>query len=147
MKIKKDEKKLKKFQPQVKGKHPEFSFEEVKKELIKSLELSDLEKSDDIIDSVRDMEMIDLQAIQPQLQTSEVSGVTREAVELRDAENDRFKETYRYDLKKWDSRVDALRNNTHKQRAKILKFCYEEMEDKLEREPDFETTLYRNPEL
>ena len=60
---KKDEKKLKKFHPLVKGKSPEYSFEDVKKELIKSLELSDMEKADDIIDSVRSMVMLDLNII------------------------------------------------------------------------------------
>ena len=68
---KRDEKKMKKFHPQVKGKHPEYSFDEVKKELVKSLELTDLEKADDIIDSIRNMTMLDLDAVRPQLQVSQ----------------------------------------------------------------------------
>ena len=46
---KKDEKKLLKFHPLLKGKHPENSFDDVKKQLVLSMEMSDLEKADDII--------------------------------------------------------------------------------------------------
>ena len=42
---KKDEKKLKKFHPLIKGKFPEDSFEDVVKELVKTLELLDLDVS------------------------------------------------------------------------------------------------------
>ena len=138
---KKDEKsKLKKFHPLVKGKLPEYSFEEVNRELLKSLELSDLEKADDIIDSVRDLSLLDLDVLRPVL---EVSTATLRAD--RDIENERFKEAYKYDLKKWDQRVDALANNKRKLHAKILKFCSETMEEKLERDPEFEGILYRDP--
>ena len=136
----KDEKKLKKFHPQIKGKHPEYSFDEVKKELIKSMELTDLEKADDIIDSIRNMTMLNLDAVRPQLQVSQAA--TRAE---READNEGFKEEYRYEMKKWDQRVDALANNRRKTHAKILKFCTEAMEQKLEREADFETTIYRDP--
>ena len=137
---KKDDKKLKKFHPLIKGKLPEFSFEDVKKELIKSLELTDMEKSDDIIDSVRNMSLLDLAPLRPVLATS--NAATRAE---REAENEVFKENHRYDMKKWDQRVDALANNKRKLHAKTLKFCSEPMEEKLERDPTFETTLYRDP--
>ena len=130
---KKDEKKLKKFHPQLKGKLPEFSYTEVKKELIKSMESSDLEKADDIIDSVRNEVMLDLDAIEPTMQVS--AAATRAE---REAEQEAFKEEYRNKMKKWDARVDALANNKRKLHAKILKFCSEAMEEKLERDPDFD---------
>ena len=137
---KKDEKKIKKFHPQVKGKHPEYSFDEVKKELVKSLELTDLDKADDIINLIRGMTMLDLEAVRPQLQVS--AAATRAQ---QDVENEQFKENWKYDMKKWDQRVDALANNKRKAHAKILKFCSDVMEQKLEREVDYETTLYRDP--
>ena len=110
---KKDFKK-KQFHPQMKGKLPEFSYEEVKKELVKSLELSDMEKSDDIIESVRNETMLDLDAIEPVLQQS-VAATRAE----REAENDAFKEEWKYKMKKWDSHVKALANNKRKVHAKI----------------------------
>ena len=67
---KKDDKKLLKFHPFVKGKHPENSFDEVKKELVLSLEASDLEKADDIINCVRNMVLLDLNQLRPVLQFS-----------------------------------------------------------------------------
>lgn len=140
---KKDDKKLKKFHPLSRGKTPEFSFEEVKKELIKALELSTLEKADDIIGSVRNMKMIDLDSIKPVQAVSQLTGDANKAA--MDAENDRFRETFRYDIKKWDARVEALANNKRKLHAKILKFCSESMEEKLERESDFEADLYDDP--
>ena len=63
----------------------------------------------------------------------------------RETENERNKEAYKYDMKKWDQRVDALANNKRKLHAKTLKFCSDAMEEKLERDPDFEGILYRNP--
>lgn len=137
---KKDERKLKKFHPQIRGKYPEHSFEEVKKELIKSMEATDLEKADDILDSIRDMQLVDLAIIEPELEVS--TAVTRAE---REEENERFREEHRIKTKRWESRVDALANNKRKLHAKILKFCSEQMEDKLEREPDFDEELYRNP--
>ena len=137
---KRDEKKFKKFHPQVKGKHPEYSFDEVKKELVKSLELTDLEKADDIIDTIRDMTMLDLDAVRPQLQVSQAGTRAQQ-----DIENLQYKEDWKYDMKKWDQRVDALANNKRKAHAKILKFCTTTMEQKLEREPDFEDALYQDP--
>ena len=131
---------MKKFHPQVKGKHPEYSFDEVKKELVKSLELTDLEKADDIIDSIRNMTMLNLDAVRPQIQVSQAATRAQQ-----DIENEQFKEDYKYDMKKWDQRVDALANNKRKAHAKILKFCTATMEQKLEREPDFEDDLYRDP--
>ena len=93
-----------KFHPLVKGKHPENSFDEVKKELVLSLEASDLEKADDIIDCVHNkMVLLDLDQLRPVLQFSQA---TTRAQEER--ENEAFKETFRYDMKKWDARVDAL---------------------------------------
>ena len=137
---KKDDKKLLKFHPLVKGKHPENSFDEVKKELVLSLEASDLEKADDIIDCVRNMVLLDLDQLRPVLQFSQA---TTRAQEER--ENETFKETYRYDMKKWDARVDALLNNKRKLHAKIIKFCSETMKFKLQQESDYEAALYDNP--
>jgi len=156
---KKDEKKLKRFHPQVKGKTPEFSFEEVKKELVKALELASLEKANDIIESVREMELLDLEAVKPVLQveteapqttsTSGTRGVTTAAAtaekERVTIANERHKENYQYELKKWDYRVDAMANNKRKLHAKILKFCSEAMEEKLERDSEFDTVLYKDP--
>ena len=131
---------MKKFHPMIKGKSPENSFEEVKKELVKALELASLEKADDIIDSVRDMKKVDLDAIKPTLKVS-----SKKDDEKKEVENAIYKEEYRYEMKKWDSRVDALANNQRKLHAKILKFCSEPMEEKLEGESNIETTLYKDP--
>ena len=132
--------KKKQFHPQMKGKLPEHSFDEVKKELVTALELSDMEKSDDIIDSIRNMVMLDLDAIRPQQQQS-VAATRAE----REAENETFRDEWKYEIKKWDSRVDALANNKRKVHAKTIRFCTEEMKAKLERETDYETILFRNP--
>lgn len=80
---------FKKFHPLTKGKHPEYSLDEVKEELVLSLELSDIEKADDIVNAVCDMMMLDLTAEQPTLQ---VSQATTRAQEER--ENDAFKMIY-----------------------------------------------------
>ena len=124
----------------MKGKLPEYSFEDVHKELVKSLELADLDKADDIIDSVRTLTSLDLDAVRPVLEVSQAA--TRAEQET---ENERNKEAYKYNMKKWDQRVDALANNKRKLHAKTLKFCSDTMEEKLERDPDFEGILYRNP--
>ena len=125
---KKDEKKkLKKFHPMMKGKSPEFSFEEVKKELVKTLELMDLDKADDIIDSVRDMTMINLASLEPNLAHTE--GTTCEAREHSARENEK---KYDAERKVWQYRKDALADNKRKLHGKILKFCSEDMTDKLE---------------
>ena len=137
---KKDEKKLKKFCPQTRGKTNEYSFEDVKKELVKALESTTLDKAEDIIDSVRKMDLIDLNSIRPVLTLSQEQD---EAV--REAENERIRDTHKYDMKKWDSRVEALANNKRKLHAKVLKFCNEAMEEKLERESDFDKLLYDDP--
>ena len=137
---KKDDKKLLKFHPLVKGKHPENSFDEVKKELVLSLEASDLEKADDIINCVRNMVLLDLDQLRPVLSFSQATTRAQE-----DRENEALKETYRYDMKKWDARVDALRNNKRKLHAKIIKFCTETMKFKLQQESDYEATLYDDP--
>ena len=137
---KKDEKKNKKFHPLQKGKHPDSSFEDVKEELVLSLELSDLDKAEDIIDSTRDVKMIDLEAVKPVLQVSTAATRAQE-----ERENDAFKETYRYEMKRWDSRVDALANNKRKLHAKILKFCSESMKFKLQQDSEYDTVLYRDP--
>ena len=126
---KKDEKKLKKFHPQVRGKYPEFSFDEVKKELVKAMESIDMDKADDIIDSIRNMQLLDLESIEPVLELR-TDGM-RVAV---DAENEKKKEEHRIKVKRWETRVDALANNKRKLHAKTLKFCTKEMEDKLEQE-------------
>ena len=133
-------KKYKKFHPLTKGKSPEHSFDDVKKELVKTLELSDMDKADDIIDSVRNMTLLDLDALRPNL----VPSVAATRAE-REREDVILTEAHRYDMKKWDSRVDHFANNKRKVHAKVLKFCTETMEEKLEREPDFDTTLYRDP--
>ena len=137
---KKDDKKIKKFSPQARGRTPKYSFEEVKKELVKALEATTLDKADDIIDSVRDMSLIDLQAIRPVLSLS-----TNPDDLTRENENESIKDTHKYDMRKWEARVDALANNKRKLHAKILKFCNEAMEEKLERESDFDTDLYDDP--
>ena len=139
---KKTDEKKKKFHPQSRGKAPEFSFEEVKKELVKALESSTLEKAEDIIDSVRSMELVDLESEEP---VQEISGLANEVD--RAAEQEIMKERWRYQMKKWDARVDALANNKRKLHAKILKFCSEGMEEKLERETDFDKELYDDPIL
>ena len=135
-----DKSKLKKFHPQIRGRYPEFSFDEVKKELIKSMEAIDLEKADDILDSIRDMQLMDLAVLEPTLTMS--TATTRAE---REEENERIREEHRIQTKRWESRVDAMANNKRKLHAKIFKFCTKEMVDKLDREPDIETTLYRNP--
>ena len=114
----------------MKGKLPEYSFEDVHKELVKSLELADLDKADDIIDSVRTLTSLDLDAVRPVLEVSQAA--TRAEQET---ENERNKEAYKYNMKKWDQRVDALANNKRKLHAKTLKFCSDTMEEKLKQDP------------
>ena len=97
---KKDEKKWKKFHPQVRGKYPEFSFDEVKKELVKSMEAIDMDKADDIIDSIRNMELLDLEAIKPELELR--TDGTRGQMEV---ENEKIKEEHRINVKRWETRV------------------------------------------
>ena len=133
------EKKLKKFSPMVKGKAPEFSFDEVKKELVKALELTSMEKADDVINSVRNMQLVDLDGERPKLKVSTLEG------DAAEVEKEQFKEDYKYDMKKWDRRVDALDDNKRKLHAKILKFCSESMEEKLNRESDIDTVLHDDP--
>ena len=78
---KKDEKKLKQFHPQTRGKAPDYSFEEVKKELVKALEASSLEKADNIINSVRRMELLDLNTQMPTMQVSQLQDEQARAME------------------------------------------------------------------
>jgi len=120
----------------VKGKHPEYSFDEVLEELVKSMEQLELSKADDIINSIYDMEYVDLDAEGPELEVS-VEPLRAD----RDAENKQFKEVYKRAMKKWDSRVEALSNNKHKLRSKVLEFCTDTMEQKLKQVPNWDNEL------
>ena len=130
----------KRFHPLVKGKHPEYSFDEVLEELVKSMEQLELSKADDIINSIYDMEYVDLDAEEPELEIS-VEPLRAD----RDAENKQFKEVYKRAMKKWDSRVEALSNNKHKLRSEMLEFCTETMEQKLKQVPNWDNELRRDP--
>ena len=132
--------KLKKFHPLIKGITPEHSFEDVKKELVKNLELMTLEKADDIIESVRDMQLLDVEALKPNMKISQLTVAAD-----KEAEKDNFREEYKHENKTWERRLDAMKNNKHKLHAKVLKYCSKEMEQKLERESDYETVLYKDP--
>ena len=83
-----------------------------------SLEASDLQKADDIINCVRNMVLLDLDQLRLILSFSQATTRAQE-----DRENKALKETYCYNMKKWDAQVDALRNNKRKLHAKIIKFA------------------------
>ena len=104
------------------------------------MEQLELSKADDIINSIYDMEYVDLDAEEPELEVS-VEPLRAE----RDAENERFKEAYKRAMKKWDSRVEALSNNKHKLRSKVLEFCTDTMEQKLKQVPNWDNELRRDP--
>jgi hypothetical protein len=86
------------------------------------------------------MVLLDLDQLRPVLGFSEATTRVQE-----ERENKALKETYRYDMKKWDSRVDALQNNKRKLHVKVIKFCTETMKFKLQQESDYKATLYNDP--
>ena len=135
----KKEQKDKKFHPLSRGKTPEYSFEDVKKSLIIKMSAMKMDYIDDMIVSVRDMQLLDLKTKEPTLAYR--SG-TDEAI-LR--ANEEARARYAADRKDWKARSVAFDNNKRYLYGKIMGMCTEYMMDKLEREADYDSTLFNDP--
>ena len=59
--------KQKKFHPLSRGKTPDYSFEEVKKALIDKMSTMKMDYIDDMITSVRDMSLVEIDTLEPTL--------------------------------------------------------------------------------
>ena len=59
--------KEKKFHPLTRGKTPDYSFEEVKKSLIIKMSTMKMEHINDIIESVTELKLMDIEAVKPEL--------------------------------------------------------------------------------
>ena len=132
--------KEKKFHPLTRGKAPEYSFEDVKKTLIVKMSTMKMDHIDDMITSVKDMELFDIGAEEPSLELlAEGDNADFERI------NEERRLTYSSDRKDYRARKLAFENNKRYVYGIIMKMCTEFMTDKLEREHDFETTLFNNP--
>src|SRR6056300_1999418 len=88
------------------GKTPEYSFEEVKKSLLIKLATVKMDHIDDMIQSVKKMELFDIDGEEPTLQL-----VTDPNVPDRDVRNQEMRADYTVDRKEWRARKIAFENN------------------------------------
>ena len=135
-----EKKKEKKFHPLTRGKIPECSFQEVKKELILKISNTKMDYVDDMIASVMDMNLFDLETVKPTLKL-----ITDDKDPDKDEKNEQAKADYAADRKDHRYRKVAFDNNKRKLHGTIITLCTEYMKDKLGREIDWETDLFDNP--
>src|SRR5210317_1130087 len=132
--------KEKKLHPLTRGKTPEYSFEEVKKSLLIKLATMKMDHIDDMIQSVKKMELFDIDGEEPTLQL-----LTDPNIPDRDARNQEIRADYTVDRKEWRARKIAFENNKRYVYGKVMAMCTEYMIDKLEREADFDNKLFDDP--
>ena len=130
-------KKDKKFHPLKHGKSPDYSFDEVKRQLVDSTSTKKMDYIDDILSSVRSMVLFDVESLRPTLEMAD-----DEDPVVREEENSRLRTEYSINSKRWSSRETAFRDNKRTMYGIIMNTCTEEMKEKLQREADFDTTLY-----
>src|SRR6056300_1475608 len=132
--------KEKKFHPLTRGKTPEYSFEEVKKSLLIKLATMKMDHIDDMIQSVKKMELFDIDGEEPTLQL-----LTDPNIPDRDTRNQEIRADYTVDRKEWRARKIAFENNKRYVYGKVMAMCPKYMIDKLEREADFDNKLFDDP--
>ncbi|MEM7375827.1 MAG: hypothetical protein AAF587_44975, partial [Bacteroidota bacterium] len=128
-----------KFHPLIKGKSPEYSFDEVLEKLVMTASTKKMDQSDDVIDSVRLMTPFDIDLLVPVEEEAEEDDETD-----RIREQERLRDEYWREKKKWDRRKENYNDNRRTMYGIILGMCTEAMKEKLRRESDFQTTLYED---
>ena len=132
--------KEKKFHPLTRGKTPEYSFEEVKKSLLIKDATMKIDHIDDMIQSVKKMELFDIDGEEPTLQL-----VNDPNAPDRDARNQEICADYTVNRKEWRARKIAFENNKRYVYGKVMAMCTEYMIDKLERQTDIDNKLFDDP--
>ena len=130
-----------KFHPLgVKGSAHFGSFDEVKDNICRKLAKKKLDNPRDIIDCVINMELLDIDAIEPVRRYS-----AAQDPQDRADENEHLASVWSSNHKEWKYRKRDLAANLLNLHATLIEDCSEAMQEKLKHEPDYYTTLYRDP--
>ncbi|KAL3936773.1 MAG: hypothetical protein SGBAC_007977 [Bacillariaceae sp.] len=113
------------------------SHEDVEAHLLDYISMTGMGNIEDIVNSFRNQEMIDLDIFKPKM-----AKLTRVSVQDRQLEMEENKEKYSASLKRFNNRVENLQSNKFYVRSLILqRYITGEMDAKIRNESYFDTTF------
>ena len=100
-----------------------------------------LDKGDDVVQSIEDMKLVDLNSKYPTLRVSSAATDAAKAIE-----NKTFEQLFDKQLKNWVDRCDNFESNKRTAYSIIFsKFCTKAMQSRIERHTTFETVIKNDP--